>query len=355
MQRTLLASAAVCLALSQAGRAQSFNIDVGTGNAIPSPALGAAASQPGTWNQVQAINTVQPLSDLTGAATTVTIQRTLGGGSDFYFNNSTTSGDDELLLDDGEFPLTMTPSVWTISGLSAGSYTVTTYAWAPDSAALFSGVSVNGGPITPVGGTWTGMYQLGVTHALDTVTIPAGGTIAVTISTYTTFATFDGLQIQQNGSAFASYCSGDGSGTACPCANSGSAGNGCASSVSTAGAHLAAGGSPSIGSDTLVLTGTLMPNSSALYFQGTARVNAGLGAMFGDGLRCAGGTIIRLGTKTNAGGTSSYPSGSTPISVKGANSAGALRDYQCWYRNAAAFCTASTFNLTNAVEVTWTP
>ena len=29
--------------------------------------------------------------------------------------------------------------------------------------------------------------------------------------------------------------------------------------------------------------------------------------------------------------------------------------YQSWYRNAAAFCTSSTFNLTNGVTVTWTP
>jgi hypothetical protein len=34
---------------------------------------------------------------------------------------------------------------------------------------------------------------------------------------------------------------------------------------------------------------------------------------------------------------------------------GGVRTYQAWYRNAAAFCSAATFNLTNAVEVTWTP
>jgi hypothetical protein len=28
--------------------------------------------------------------------------------------------------------------------------------------------------------------------------------------------------------------------------------------------------------------------------------------------------------------------------------------YQLWYRNAAAFCTPSTFNLTNGLDVTWT-
>ena len=35
--------------------------------------------------------------------------------------------------------------------------------------------------------------------------------------------------------------------------------------------------------------------------------------------------------------------------------AGDTRDYQAWYRDAVVFCTSSTYNLTNAVEVTWVP
>jgi hypothetical protein len=152
------------------------------------------------------------------------------------------------------------------------------------------------------------------------------------------------------------FCSGDGSGTACPCGNAGASGNGCASSVSSAGAHLAGSGIPSIASDTFTLIGTLMPNSSALYFQGTSQTGGGGGLVFGDGLRCAGGTIVRLGAKTNVSGGSSYPTGGdAPISIKGANVAGGLRDYQVWYRNAAPFCSPSTFNLTNGVEITWLP
>jgi hypothetical protein len=152
------------------------------------------------------------------------------------------------------------------------------------------------------------------------------------------------------------FCYGDGTGTACPCGNAGAAGNGCASSVSAAGAHLTATGSASISSDTFVLGGSLMPNSSALYFQGTTQTAGGAGVVFGDGLRCAGGSVIRIGTKTNVGGASSYPAaGDAAISIKGANSAGAVRTYQCWYRNAAAFCTPSTFNLTNGVFATWSP
>jgi hypothetical protein len=152
------------------------------------------------------------------------------------------------------------------------------------------------------------------------------------------------------------YCSGDGSGTACPCGNAGAPGNGCASSVDALGAHLGATGAASIASDTFVLVGSNMPNSSALYFQGTSQTAGGAGSVFGDGLRCASGSVIRLGTKTNAGGSSSYPAaGDAPVSVKGVNSAGAVRDYQIWYRNAAAFCTIATFNLSNGLQVTWAP
>ncbi|MEY2806172.1 MAG: hypothetical protein RIR65_589, partial [Planctomycetota bacterium] len=31
------------------------------------------------------------------------------------------------------------------------------------------------------------------------------------------------------------------------------------------------------------------------------------------------------------------------------------RTYQAWYRNAAAFCTPSGFNLGNGLEIVWAP
>ncbi|MCY2961534.1 MAG: hypothetical protein NTY35_15330 [Planctomycetota bacterium] len=147
------------------------------------------------------------------------------------------------------------------------------------------------------------------------------------------------------------YCFGDGTGAACPCANNGAAGNGCANSVNANGGNLSATGSAVVGADTLALVGSGMPNTAtALYFQGTAQLNV----PFGDGLRCVGGTVIRLGTKTNAGGASQYPVGADPlVSVRGLVPSGATRNYQAWYRNAAAFCTASTFNLTNGLQIVW--
>jgi hypothetical protein len=146
------------------------------------------------------------------------------------------------------------------------------------------------------------------------------------------------------------YCFGDGTGTACPCANNGAAGNGCASSVNVSGANLTNGGTANLASDTLVLQGSGMPNSACLYFQGTTQISSA----FGDGLRCAGGAVTRLGTKTNVSGASQYPVGAdAPVHVKGNVTAPGTRTYQAWYRNAAAFCTPSTFNLSNGMLITW--
>jgi hypothetical protein len=120
------------------------------------------------------------------------------------------------------------------------------------------------------------------------------------------------------------------------------------------GAVMTGSGTASVTSDNFVIGASGMPDSSAFYFQGTTRINAGLGSAFGDGLRCAGGVIVRLGTKQNSNGASSYPGpGDMPIAIRGACTAGATRTYQSWYRNAAPFCTPSTFNLSNGIEVTW--
>jgi hypothetical protein len=149
------------------------------------------------------------------------------------------------------------------------------------------------------------------------------------------------------------YCFG--TAAACPCGNAGAPGNGCANSLFAIGGNLSATGNASVSTDTVVLTGTNMPNAPCLYFQGTTNPTVA----FGDGLRCVFGSVIRLGVKFNVGNTSSIPSGADPaLSILGAiPPAGGTRFYQCWYRDAApAFCIpAATFNQTNALAITWTP
>ncbi|MBL8860556.1 MAG: choice-of-anchor B family protein [Planctomycetes bacterium] len=153
---------------------------------------------------------------------------------------------------------------------------------------------------------------------------------------------------------FQPFCSGDGTAGGCPCGNTGAAGAGCANSTGASGLLVGAG-QASVGADTFTLSATGLPAAvSVLFFQGTSAQNGGLGSAFGDGLLCAGGAVIRLGTELTSGGATSYPQGGDlPVSVRGGVSAGATRTYQAWYRNTASFCTADTFNLTNGVAVVW--
>jgi hypothetical protein len=153
------------------------------------------------------------------------------------------------------------------------------------------------------------------------------------------------------------FCHGDGSATACPCGNASapSARAGCLNSL-LRGGTLRGEGEASLSDDTLILAGADMTNSTALYFQGVNVSNGGLGSVFGDGIKCVAGPFIRLGTKANALGGSSYPTGSDlPVSVRGQVPAAVTRRYSVRYRNAAAFCTVDTFNYTNALEIVWRP
>jgi hypothetical protein len=53
---------------------------------------------------------------------------------------------------------------------------------------------------------------------------------------------------------------------------------------------------------------------------------------------------------------SQYPGpGDPPLSVVGGVGFPSLRMYQAYFRDPAAFCTAATFNATNAVRVNWLP
>jgi hypothetical protein len=165
--------------------------------------------------------------------------------------------------------------------------------------------------------------------------------------------TFVWMNQKNQPTTFTGFCFGDGTSAACPC-GPGAAGNGCPSSVSAAGGKLAGSGFARISADTLVLTDTLVPNGPGLYYQGSGQTDI----PFGDGKLCAGVGIVRLGVVFAASSTSSYPGGLTPapIHLAGAANAGDVRHYQTWYRDSTVgFCTASLFNLTNAVTLTWTP
>jgi hypothetical protein len=156
---------------------------------------------------------------------------------------------------------------------------------------------------------------------------------------------------------FSTNVCGTGIGTfACPCANTGATGRGCRNSTNfSLGAFLGTTGIPRVGADSFLLQAASMPAGTfVLFFQATA---ASAPAFFGDGTLCVGGTIVRLAVVAAPSGTGSYPGAGDPlIHVQGQIPASTTtRFYQGWYRDAGTFCTASTFNLTNAVAAEWRP
>ena len=157
------------------------------------------------------------------------------------------------------------------------------------------------------------------------------------------------------------FCFGDGSQfIPCPCGNTGLAGRGCENSASTGGAQLSASGS--ISPDTLVLTSSdELPHALSIVLQGDDRVQVG----FGDGVRCAGGSLHRLFVKSASAGTVVAPDfGAGDLSLSARSAAlgdvilpGDVRYYQVYYRDpSATFCAApqgNTWNVGNGVEVFW--
>jgi hypothetical protein len=365
---TQLSAAAALLALvTPTALAQDLNVDVGPAFGVPSNAYGAAAAQPGTWTQLSSLGvyTGTNLLNTAGVATTADVVSS-GGFGDFSFNNGGTNGDDQALMDDlqdvGGVGGTTT---WTFSQLTNGNYDVYTYSWAPDSATFLANVTVPGSTSANpqlVGGNWPGAHALGITYAKHTVAVTTG-TLSITVATVSGFASVNGFQLDLSaGPAISSFCLGDGTGTPCPCGNSGSPGRGCKNSKLSApfGALLTAvnslgGPNPSVSvtaNDLGLKCENMMAGSYTIFFQGTTSLGNGNISPFYDGLECVGGTVLRLGRITTMGGTNTL---NGVAGVAGLAAAAQTRHYQAAYRNAVAFCTPATLNTSNALTVNWTP
>lgn len=142
-------------------------------------------------------------------------------------------------------------------------------------------------------------------------------------------------------------------GVDCPCGND-SPLSGCANSTGV-GATLVGTGSASIAADDLGMSmAQLVPNQPVLLFSADQALNGGAGIAFGDGLRCAGFAVIRLGTQP-AGADGTLDFGPGLISLESGPAPGQIRRYQGWYRNPTGGPCGSGFNLTNGFAVTFTP
>jgi hypothetical protein len=157
------------------------------------------------------------------------------------------------------------------------------------------------------------------------------------------------------------FCFGDGTqATPCPCANSGQSGRGCDNSAATGGARLSATGMTN--PDTLVFaSASELPTALTIFLQGNASLSTGL--IFGDGVRCAGGSLKRLYARNAVAGTATAPGAGDPsVSTRSANlgdpiAPGTQRWYQAYYRDPVlAFCSnppGNSWNVSSGLAVSW--
>jgi Rax2 C-terminal beta propeller domain len=152
--------------------------------------------------------------------------------------------------------------------------------------------------------------------------------------------------------------------SACPCSNPPSgAGRGCDNSSATGGAALDAVGHSSLANDTLVFTTSgETPSALSIVLQGTVLDASGF--VFGQGVRCLTGALLRLYVESASGGSMSAPgAGDAHVSARSAQlgdmiAPGSQRHYGVYYRDPLVLggCPAlSTFNITQQLSVLWQP
>ena len=372
MKRILFAAA--ILSIPAHLRAQSFNIDFGDSGTGPSSSY-PAAGLPGTWNAIPGdTSTYYTLFDLTGAPTTVVLWQT-GAAGVVTESDPTVAGNDAALLDDGLVTYTQgVDSCLFFSGLEPGTYELLTYAWRPNFPTEMAKSFVDNTPgIEITGGAWPGHHVHGVTYARHIVTVDSGGTMwahsgLATGADPAVGAICNGMQLRRI-DAFPTFCSGDGTGMACPCANPGETREGCNNRPSggTGGAFLTGSGLASLGHDFLTLDVTNSLDHVHVLFEGSRSVSD---TRYGAGVRCVGsGTngsgqsfLKRIEKGTAAGGAISFASVSWTSASKGAPlNPGETYYYFAAYRNTemngAPGCSGLLFgfNATNACAVTWGP
>jgi hypothetical protein len=126
----------------------------------------------------------------------------------------------------------------------------------------------------------------------------------------------------------------------------------CSTAPNSAGSGALIGtvGSTSIAANDLVLTVSAAPsNTPGIFYYGTSQ----LSVPFGDGFRCAGGTLSRLSVVfTDAGGSTSYALDFTnPSSPVASLLSGDTRNFQFWFRDAPFGGVG--YNLSDALSVTF--
>jgi hypothetical protein len=154
--------------------------------------------------------------------------------------------------------------------------------------------------------------------------------------------------------------------TVCPCANPAAGpARGCDNSAGTGGASISASGIAYLSIDSLVFSSDgEPPGALSILVQGNAVLAHGV--VYGQGVRCVGGTTKRLFTKTALGGSITAPdlgAGDPTVSAHSAALGDVIqparsRWYLVYYRDPIVLggCPASsTFNATQTGQITWWP
>ena len=197
-------------------------------------------------------------------------------------------------------------------------------------------------PILPAGRSWTDVLQ-GVDRVEFTTGIPGF------VFGFTNFdLSIDNVRTEPFTGA--SFCdAADGSLASCPCGNPGDPDTGCDIQQATGGVKLDLVQQESGAPNRVTWSGSGFPASgtpTAIVIRAATLEPAPVA--FGDGLRCVGTPLVRLGAAFAIGGTSTHTHG------HGMGAGSGDFHYQLWFRNTPAmFCTPDAFNLSNGRSLTW--
>jgi hypothetical protein len=143
---------------------------------------------------------------------------------------------------------------------------------------------------------------------------------------------------------------------ACPCANYGQIDAGCDSPIPPMQGGGTTGGvrldivAQSFLPNRVTVTATGYPTGStpgAVVIR-ASQLNSAAPVAFGDGVRCIGVPLVRLGAAAAAAGVSTHTFGHGAMAGTGAFY------YQAWFRSTpASYCTPDAFNLSNGRIITW--
>jgi hypothetical protein len=152
----------------------------------------------------------------------------------------------------------------------------------------------------------------------------------------------------------------------CPCGNPqlpAGASKGCNNSAGAGGAVLSSGGQALLSADSVVFTTSgETPTATSIVLQGNASNPSG--SVFGQGVRCVSGSLVRLYTKHAVNGSIVAPAPGDPtVSARSAAFgdtivAGETRWYLVYYRdpNIPIVCLSSaSFNATQGQAISWQP